>query len=181
MCHTLNTPVYLHIPISTHPYTHFYPCIFRYHAAITVNTVGDVIDLLRVADVQRSSRGTDMNVHSSRSHMMLTVTVTTTHPQPGSLNMHFIIIIIIIIIIITIIIIIIIIITIIITTLPPSLGDDHQSRQGRTDRAGETEPRRPRRLGTSRKVRGYCWTSLEGNAKHQFLAVRTRCLRLWII
>jgi kinesin family protein C2/C3 len=45
--------------------------------AVRVNGLQDVVDLLKVADVNRSQRGTDMNEHSSRSHMMLTVTVTT--------------------------------------------------------------------------------------------------------
>ena len=54
--------------------------------AMPVNKLEDVIELLGIADVNRSSRGTDMNEHSSRSHMMLTVTVTTESRANGAVT-----------------------------------------------------------------------------------------------
>ena len=44
---------------------------------IPVESLQNVIDLLAVADRNRSSAATNMNEHSSRSHMMLTVTVVS--------------------------------------------------------------------------------------------------------
>ena len=43
--------------------------------ALPVGSLQDVIDLLAIADQNRSSTATNMNEHSSRSHMMLTVNV----------------------------------------------------------------------------------------------------------
>lgn len=44
---------------------------------VPVESLQNVIDLLAVADRNRSSASTNMNEHSSRSHMMLTVTVVS--------------------------------------------------------------------------------------------------------
>lgn len=43
--------------------------------SLNVTSMQNVLDLLVVADKNRSSKATNMNEHSSRSHMMLTVTV----------------------------------------------------------------------------------------------------------
>jgi len=51
--------------------------------SIPVNNLQQVIDLLSVADRHRSSATTNMNEHSSRSHMMLTVTVVSENKLNG--------------------------------------------------------------------------------------------------
>jgi kinesin family protein C2/C3 len=45
--------------------------------SIPVDSIQAVFDLMAVADRNRSSTATNMNEHSSRSHMMLTVTVVS--------------------------------------------------------------------------------------------------------
>ena len=42
-----------------------------------MDSIQAVFDLMAVADRNRSSTATNMNEHSSRSHMMLTVTVVS--------------------------------------------------------------------------------------------------------
>jgi kinesin family protein C2/C3 len=50
---------------------------------VTVTCLQNVIDLLSVADRNRSSASTNMNEHSSRSHMMLTVNITSESRSTG--------------------------------------------------------------------------------------------------
>jgi hypothetical protein len=51
---------------------------------ILVETLHDVLELLAIADKNRFSRTTNMNEHSSRSHMMLSATVTSENLLTGS-------------------------------------------------------------------------------------------------
>lgn len=50
---------------------------------ITVTTIQEVFALLEKADKNRSSTATNMNEHSSRSHMMLTVTIVSEYRETG--------------------------------------------------------------------------------------------------
>ena len=57
-----------------------------------MNNLQQVFDLLQVADRHRSQTATNMNEHSSRSHMMLTVTIVSENKmsnaiQRGKLNL----------------------------------------------------------------------------------------------
>lgn len=59
---------------------------------IQVEDLSNVLDLLAISDKNRFSRTTNMNEHSSRSHMMLSVNVTsenliTGHTTRGKLNL----------------------------------------------------------------------------------------------
>ena len=79
-----------HLSISPFLYTHTYintwhiiysfpPCLSCLPGltSIPVDSIQAVFDLMAVADRNRSSTATNMNEHSSRSHMMLTVTVVS--------------------------------------------------------------------------------------------------------
>uniref|UniRef100_A0A6U1BUB9 Kinesin-like protein n=1 Tax=Rhizochromulina marina TaxID=1034831 RepID=A0A6U1BUB9_9STRA len=50
---------------------------------VPVTTMDEVLDLLRMADTNRSTAVTNMNEHSSRSHLMLSVTVRSVNQHSG--------------------------------------------------------------------------------------------------
>lgn len=52
---------------------------------VPVNSLSDVQTLLQTSDKNRSMTATNLNEHSSRSHMMLTVHVTSEHRHTGAL------------------------------------------------------------------------------------------------
>ena len=51
---------------------------------VPVDEIGQVFQLLKKADKNRSSTATNMNEHSSRSHMMLQVIITSEHKETGN-------------------------------------------------------------------------------------------------
>lgn len=53
---------------------------------VPVSSIQEVFNLLAVADRNRSQTATNMNEHSSRSHMMLTVTLLTESLVNGTIT-----------------------------------------------------------------------------------------------
>lgn len=51
---------------------------------VPVSSIDDVFTLMAIADKNRSSTYTNMNEHSSRSHMMLTVSITSIFKSTGA-------------------------------------------------------------------------------------------------
>jgi hypothetical protein len=74
-CHSIG----LRLQVKQGPQGNFVPGLTQ----IPVTTNAEVIDLLAVSDRNRSQSCTNMNEHSSRSHMMLTVTITSENKITG--------------------------------------------------------------------------------------------------
>lgn len=53
---------------------------------VNVTNISEVLSLLEKADKNRSSTATNMNEHSSRSHMMLTVTIVSEYKETGMIT-----------------------------------------------------------------------------------------------
>merc|ERR1719223_1218421 len=53
---------------------------------VNVTNISEVLGLLEKADKNRSSTATNMNEHSSRSHMMLTVTIVSEYKETGMIT-----------------------------------------------------------------------------------------------
>lgn len=119
--------------------------------SVPVESLQNVFDLLQVADRNRSQTATNMNEHSSRSHMMLTVNVVSENlvtgvvgrgklnlvsSQPTPRPMHHALI-----------------------SLPP---DSRHAAAGGS-----------RRLRAYQQVRGH-WAGAQGGAEHQQVAIRPR-------